>query len=206
MRKKRPLDRNTDILRDTRLVVLASEDKYAVKQYFEFFKSRRIRFKILETTDCMSAPEHVFERLENYLAEFEIGPDDQLWFVSDTDHWTEPGHIANFTRVIKLCRDKGIRVAVSNPCFELWLLMHFADPPVDLQTCDQLGDSIRDVVGAYNKTKIYNLPIDDESVREAINRSKVHQSDAGEIPKQMETRVHLILEELIDMNLISIAD
>ena len=204
MRKKRPLDRSVEILRDTRLVVIASEDKFAVRQYFEFFKSRRIQFKFLETLDGKSSPEHVFERLETYLEEFEIGPDDRLWFVSDTDHWAEPNHIQNFVRVIQLCRDKGIGVAVSNPCFELWLLLHFAEMPSSEMTCEQLAEQIRATVGNYNKTKIYNLPIDGAAVANAIRRATAVNTGVGEIPASMETRVHLIIDELIDQCFISI--
>lgn len=206
MRRKRPLDRNTEILRDTRLVVIASEDRYAVRQYFELFESRRIQFKFLETTDGKSAPEHVFERLEEYLDEFDIGPEDQLWFVSDTDHWVEPGHVANLVQVVRKCRDKAIRVAISNPCFELWLLMHFADLPSGDLVCDQVCEAIKIAVGSYNKKKVYNLPINDASVALAIERSLANQSDAGEIPKPMETRVHQILEELVAAKIISVCD
>ena len=36
--------------RDATLIVIASEDRYAVKQYFELFKSTQIQFRVLETT------------------------------------------------------------------------------------------------------------------------------------------------------------
>ena len=204
MRKKRPLDRSVEILRDTRLVVIASEDKFAVRQYFEFFKPRRIQFKFLETLDGKSSPEHVFERLERYLEEFDIGPDDRFWFVSDTDHWAEPNHIQNFVRVIQLCRDKGIGVAVSNPCFELWLLLHFVEMPTAELTCTQIAEQIRTFVGKYNKTKVHDLPIDDKAVENAIRRSTSSNSGSGEIPAPMETRVHLIIDELLKQGFISI--
>lgn len=204
MRKKRPLVRNTDIVRDTRLVVIASEDKYAVRQYFELFRSRRIQFKCLETLDGSSAPAHVFERLLQYMDEFEIGPDDQLWFVSDTDHWAEPNHIQNFMAVVRHCRDKGIRVAISNPCFELWLLLHFADASANEMSCNEIAAEIRKLIGVYNKGRIYDLPIDNDAVEQAINRSKSSQTDLGELPGPVETRVHLVIEELVKLKIISI--
>ena len=37
MRKRRPFIRQTENPRDTRLLVLATEDKHAVVQYFDFF-------------------------------------------------------------------------------------------------------------------------------------------------------------------------
>jgi hypothetical protein len=66
MRKKRPLDRSTNIVRDANLIVIASEDTYAVRQYFDFFRSTKIQFKVLETNDGKSSPEHVLARIDEY--------------------------------------------------------------------------------------------------------------------------------------------
>ena len=64
----------------------------------------------------------------------------------------EPGHIKNLTDVVRSCRKKGIGVAVSNPCFDLWLLLHFDEFPTDPSlACDEVGQRIRAAVGQYNK-------------------------------------------------------
>jgi len=87
MRRKRPLDRSTEILSDSPLIVIASEDTHAVRQYFDFFRSTRIQFRVLPTDEGKSAPHHVLARLDEYRREFEIGERDELWLVSDCDHW-----------------------------------------------------------------------------------------------------------------------
>ena len=162
------------MVRDATLVIIASEDRYAVKQYFEFFRSTRIQFRVLETTDGRSAPQHVLGRLEEYIKEFEFGEGDQFWLVCDMDHWSDPSHISNLAGVLQKCRHKGIQVALSNPCFDLWLLLHFSDVPDDIRapTCNVIETEIRKVVGQYSKTKVYDLPISMERVRDAITRAK----------------------------------
>lgn len=50
---------------------------------------------------------------------FEAG--DQVWAVFDED--THP----NVKEAIKLCQDAGVEIAYSNPCFELWLILHEED-------------------------------------------------------------------------------
>ncbi len=115
MRRRRPLDRQAKPVRDASLVVIASEDRYAVRQYFDFFQSTRIQFKVLETQDGKSAPEHVLNRLKEYLDEFEIGEGDLFWLVCDCDHWIEPNHIKNLTQVLQQCRQKDIQVALRQP-------------------------------------------------------------------------------------------
>ena len=185
--------------------MIASEDRYAVKQYFEFFHSTRIQFRVLETEHGESAPQHVIDRLSEYIDEYEIGDGDQLWLVCDTDHWIEPGHIKNLVEVVRLCRQKGIGAALSNPCFDLWVLLHFADFPSETSlTCTEVGEQIRAAAGQYNKTKVYNLPIDDERVRSAISRAKGHYDSSIEIPTVPQTSIFLILEDLVQRGLVSI--
>lgn len=207
MRKRRPLQRSTELKCDATLVVIASEDRYAVKQYFEFFQSTRIQFRVLETEHGDSAPQHVIERLQQYMRDYDFGEGDQFWLVCDTDHWVEPGHIKNLVEVVKVCRQQGIGVALSNPCFDLWLLLHFDEfPHAESMTCDEVGQRLRDKVGRYNKTKVYNLPITQQSVSDAIRRSQSNQPGGGEIPTGPQTAVHLIIEDLIDRGVISVDD
>lgn len=205
MRKKRPLDRSANVVRDASLIVIASEDKYAVRQYFEFFRSTKIQFKVLETEDGKSAPEHVLARLVEYMKEYDIDEGDEFWLVCDCDHWIKHGHIKNLAQVIQLCRQKGIQVALSNPCFELWLLLHFAEFPAEAKlTSAEIEKRLRKAVGSYDKTKVYNLPIDMDAVKAAAKRSADNQNTSSEIPDRPQTAVHLIIQHLLDRGIISI--
>ncbi|WP_394821136.1 RloB family protein [Pendulispora albinea] len=48
---------------------------------------------------------------------------DEVWCVFDVDE-----HL-RLPDAVKFARDNGFRLAVSNPCFELWLLLHLRDHP-----------------------------------------------------------------------------
>ncbi len=50
---------------------------------------------------------------------FEEG--DQVWAVFDRDQHP------NFDEAVRLCEDNGVHIARSNPCFELWLILHEGD-------------------------------------------------------------------------------
>ncbi len=205
MRKKRPLDRTVNPVRDASLVVIASEDRYAVRQYFDFFESTRIQFRVLETREGKSAPEHVLDRITEYIDEFEIGDGDTFWVVCDCDHWVRPNHIQNLTLVLQQCRQKGIHVALSNPYFDLWLLLHFADfPAEDMLTCNEVADRLRSAAGGYDKTRVYNLQIDNEKVSDAMKRAADRHPLLEEIPKQLQTAVHLIIRSLVTKRIISV--
>lgn len=52
----------------------------------------------------------------------EKGEIDEFWCVFDVE-W--PKHHPNLTEALDLARRNSIKVAVSNPCFEVWLIFHF---------------------------------------------------------------------------------
>lgn len=49
---------------------------------------------------------------------------DECWCVFDVE-W--PKHHPNLDRALRIASAEGIGIAVSNPCFELWLILHFQD-------------------------------------------------------------------------------
>jgi len=206
LRRKRKIDRDSGKLADTNLIVIASEDEYAVKQYFNLFHSVRIQFEVLETEDGHSSPKDVLDRLSRYQEEFQIGAGDEFWLVTDIDHWAEPGHISNLTRVVQLCRQKGIGVATSYPCFDLWLLLHFLDMPEGpINQCSEIGKLIREAVGSYNKTKIFRLPFKMENVEAAIGRAKAAEPQ-GPILEELGSEVFRIIENLVKTKAISVTE
>jgi len=206
LRRKRKIDRRAGKLADTNLIVIASEDRYAVKQYFDLFRSTKIEFKVLETQDGSSSPADVLKRLDKYRKEFQIGEGDQFWLVTDIDHWANPGHIANLTGVIQQCKTKDIGVATSFPCFDYWLLLHFEEPPKEvIESCDDVGKLIRASVGFYNKTRIFDLPFTLESAVVAVSRAKT-QNPKGPILTENGSLVYLIIQHLIENNLIDVPE
>lgn len=46
---------------------------------------------------------------------------DQIWAVFDRDNHP------NFNRAVQKCNENRISIAQSNPCFEVWLILHFED-------------------------------------------------------------------------------
>lgn len=207
MRKPRPLQRTEGTKRDATLVVIASEDRYAVKQYFEFFRSSRVQFKVLETEDTRSSPNHVMDRLVAYMEEFDFGEGDQFWLVCDTDHWIDSGHIQNLRDVIRRCSQKGIRVALNNPCFELWLLLHFEEFPNDpITSCSDVTELLRKSVGGYDKKKVYRLPITSDLVARAITRARSSCDLSFQIPSTPQTSVFCIIDDFSARGIVTMKD
>ena len=55
--------------------------------------------------------------------EFSKYPEDEFWIVSDVDDNLD-NHKTEFEKAIQECEKKGYKYAISNPFFEIWLLLH----------------------------------------------------------------------------------
>ncbi len=196
-RKPRPLERDSGVVRDASLIVIASEDTYGVAAYFSRFQPRRVQFRVLPTEGGRSAPEHIVTRLDAFRSEFHLDDNDRLWYCGDIDHWASGDHLPNLVRVLQHCRQAGYQVALSNPCFELWLLLHFMPLPEGMNTCQIVCGTLSAVARGYSKHLGCGVPITAEMIRNAIERATQLDNTSEEIPGTPTTRIYRILSELI---------
>ncbi|MBN1588300.1 MAG: RloB domain-containing protein [Pirellulales bacterium] len=199
-KKPRPLTREEKPFRDARLFVIATEDTHSPAQYFKLFRNTRINVKILPTADGLSSPEHVLKRLETYRKE--IGPQegDELWLVLDTDHWVEPNHIANFVQVCSQAVQKGFQLAHSNPCFEVWLLLHQTDlhSSEQFQRCAEVIQRLKTILDGYNKRgTVKGEWFPPESITLAIERAETLDSTPDDRwPQKTGSHVYKLVKSL----------
>jgi hypothetical protein len=195
--KPRPLNRGAGTLRDDRLFLVACDDTYAPKQYFSFLRLSRVQIHVVETDDTKSAAVYVLERLKK----FSVEDDDERWMVLDTDHCIQGNHFPTFIQAITEARQAGINIALSRPCFELWLLLHHVDENgvKTLQDASETEAKLRAVVGEYNKTnlKAEHYPL--SSIAAAIRRAERldAQVEGGDRPDGNTTRVYQLLNAIL---------
>jgi hypothetical protein len=151
-RKRRPLDRTREHLRDTRLVIIATEGRETERQYFAMFRSTRVQVQVLATgDDNRSAPEHVLTRLRQFRDDYQLGEDDALWLMIDVDRWGQE----KLALIAREAPAGGFGLAVSHPCFEVWLLLHFTDRIPVTDRCNEMESNLRQALGgSYNKAKL----------------------------------------------------
>ena len=113
-----------------------------------------------------SSPEQTLARAEAHVTELQPEEGDQVWLVLDTDRWSEKQLIT----VSRTCQDRNWGLTISNPCFELWLYLHYADLPAGYDGSGQnLKRDLGEVClpGGYSPaTALPNLP-------RAIARAKI---------------------------------
>ena len=220
MRNRNSLIRERcEAFRDARLIVIASEGKDTERIYFEAlameYTNPRVHVHILERCDNEqnnSSPEHVLKQLNDYKRQYELESDDELWLVIDRDRWTD----AMLSHVAKKCaQDNYLHVAMSNPCFELWLLLHLIDvallPPEERHRWEEnrrksknaepyLKVRLRQEMGSYHESS-YDAPMLIKHVEVAIERAKlIDKNPVDRWPQTLGSRVYLLVESVMNRN------
>lgn len=200
IKRTKLLDRQQD-RRDAKLFVVATEGKETEKQYFRIFNSSRIKVEILATTDDgKSSPEYVLERLDIFKERYDLDEDDMLWLVSDVDRWGAK----KLSSVCSQARQKGYNLAISNPCFEVWLTLHFEEINTQDRTCDNFKARLRTILGSYNGSNL-DISAYQQNIENAVNRAKnLHQISQQDWPPTLGTHVYRlveILQESLDKDL-----
>jgi RloB-like protein len=193
-----------DRFRDLRLYLVASEDTYAVKQYFDALKDneiiddRKVEVRVLPSggsgETAHSDPASVLARLIEAVVD-EPQPFDERWLCLDLDHWGTGRHAPNLARVCKEALDAGCQLAISNPAFEVWLLLHCSDEPKSTQA--ECEAAIRAAVGSYNKARLQPDIYTRDAVDLAINRARALDTDPTQRwPQQPGSHVYRLVERL----------
>ena len=111
----------------------------------------------------------------------ENGEIDEVWCVFDVE-W--PQNHPNLRRALTRARESGVGVAVSNPCFELWLALHFEDQTAWLDTAaaTRLRRTLDDTTGKDLDGDTY-MPRRADASRRARALDERHSRNGTEFPR-----------------------
>ncbi len=192
-RKKRPLDRGKVAFRDSWLIVVAIEGAKTEKWYFELFQHKRIQIIVRENIENKSAPRYVMHQLQSFSREYDLDEEDQLWLVIDKDRWRDE----ELYSVCRECDDQGFYKAVSNPCFEYWLLLYHHELP-EIQSSRDAKSILGKIHDDLNPARLDTIYEDPERLRTAVRRARKIDSDpAAPFPSETGTHVYKITEQLL---------
>lgn len=151
---------------------------------------------VVRTIDCHGGDLRNLRRIcGTILDERERGlrSEDFVGVVMDVDN-TPKEEILGF---IRWCRDRGIEVYLSNPSFEVFLLMHFSVVPGSLSQ-DGLEDSLSRHLGRrYDKAR--GIAISEDSVAAALRRADRALPDGSEegcLERPGTTTVHRLVRKI----------
>ncbi|MFP4521601.1 MAG: RloB family protein [Fibrobacterota bacterium] len=187
--------RKSRIREPFRKIVIAMEGNDTEPKYFRALRSKKhsaqLELKILERkkNDTRSAPRHVFSQILEYTKTIDYDKDDECWIVIDKDNWPEK----QLREVAAGCKNCGYGMAISNPCFEIWLICHYGIPgKADTsKTVKKRWRKIRSEKGSPAFPDIL------ENIDTAIkNARKLDTEPSTRWPNNQATRVYLLIEEI----------
>lgn len=98
--------------------------------YLEHFENRIYNVSIVPVntkhTDAVGIVKYAEKYIRNVQMDQELG--DRGYCVFDSDPKSNP-NIQEAFEIISRCRKKGLYCIFSNPCFEVWFVMHFREAP-----------------------------------------------------------------------------
>jgi hypothetical protein len=174
-----------------RFYLIAVEGSVTEPGYFDLFDGGVIRVECLYANG-ESAPPLVLKRMKSRIDRVSMRPGDEAWLVVDKDRWTD-GQLNELHTWTQEPHTVKRGLAVSNPKFELWLLLHFEDV-AGQQSC---STRLKTHVPGYDKA-ISGVDFTDERMREAVRRAKEHDTPpCRDWPRTTGTTVYRLVESLM---------
>ena len=166
-----------------------------VSRTLQILQNSRIKLCIVPSKDGKSSPIHVLENLEEEVEKYDLKQGDQLWIVIDTDRWifeTQIKPLLN-ARIKKF----PVHTAVSNPCFELFLFLHFSPMPTtpvkDSRTMEKM---LRSSLGQYSKSNLEEATYAPH-IHNAIQEAEKTEYGSNSLPQNPGTDVGKLIKIIL---------
>lgn len=172
-----------------------------------------------------SSPLKLYEKLACFKEEkdslYQFTKDDEFWMVFDVDmnfstnlcssHSTYKDDLCT---ALRNCEQAGFHYAISNPCFEFWLLLHFselsdedksygvsdAQPYRPRETQKYIIDRLKKVGCRISKKHLIGVDLREEHLSMAVKRAEVLHVDKSDLcPKYCVSTIYLLIKQLLSM-------
>lgn len=120
------------------VVLIVCEGRETEPNYFNNLKRvlnlTAVDVLVVGSGECGTAPKSIVDyakcRMQELRGEGREAKKENVWCVFDRDEHP------SFDNAVKMAKDNGFGVAFSNPCFELWYLLHFQDQAKHIERDD----------------------------------------------------------------------
>jgi len=213
-RERKEFTRKSGV-RDATLYVVATEGEKCERCYFdeltseEYYYNSRVHVEVLPSIDGRSAPKDVMKLLDQFKKEYRIRENDELWLIIDRDK--QSWDIRQIKEVAQFCSQKKYFLGLSNPSFELWILLHITDlkryNKTQLEELfknkkvnknrTRLEAEIITINGSYNKSNP-DLKTILSNVKDAVQRAKeLDENPEDRWINSLGTKVYQLVEKII---------
>lgn len=206
----------------TRVIIISCEGSNTEPEYFETIKkklasniSSLIKVELVSKPTEASEPKDVLDNLQIHVDKYDFNKGfDSLWLVCDREKvlGRKTGS-KGLLGVIPLCKEKGYSIALSNPLFEFWLLLHIADIDsydnatlfrndkvnttrryIDKELSNLLENGFNKKRGKFNHS-IVSL----ENINRAIAQEKLFENNLSDIVDNLGCNVSSLVKEILEL-------
>lgn len=175
---------------------IVTEGVKTEKSYFieiSKFSQKLVELKCPDAKKGGSSPKAVINRAKNIINTNQLSYIDEIWLVIDFDQWTQDDlENAYFWTT----QHKGRSLALTNPKFEFWLLLHFERPdkPCSGRDCDE---KLQKHIPNYDK-EVPKGKITLAHIQNAIARAKeLNTPPCIKWPETNGSTVYLLVEHIL---------
>jgi len=175
------------------LFIIAAEGIKTEKMYFDMFHGQGAT---CIPGDKKTTASHVLRRLQRYLRQQNVVGPFEAWVVVDKDE-NDEGELALLQQWAQSTENHGL--ALSNPKFEYWLLLHFEDGD-NVASSRECTDRLKRYLPQYDKS-IEIRTITRVRVMEAIQRARRRDTPpCSDWPRMAGTTVYRLVEKLLGIH------
>lgn len=189
------------------IIYIICEGEETEIKYFKHFRSRNCLVEVTPMPSKHKAAEHLVKHAKGLIGQAEYRPKDgdEIWCVFDCDENSNQ----SLNKAADMAQAIGYGIAFSNPCFEYWYLLHFAQHNGYLKDCDEVIKLLKSK-GFIEKYKKSNdvfellLPYQAEAINHAVKRLEQLNNDGTAIlcrDSNPATTVHELVKHLNNQNM-----
>lgn len=164
------------------VILIVTEGAQTEPKYFEHFRTRNNNVDIRVVGSRSNAGESDYMSLVRKAVEYKNKNQlsktngDTIWIVADGDvNYNNPNPVAEKDKQLQKARKvadaKDIQFVLSNPCFELWFLLHYQYTTKFLSTYNDVNGLLKKYIRDYEKANdVYGELV--EHIEQAIENSR----------------------------------
>lgn len=192
---------------DRPIILIVCEGQATEPQYFQGIINERRLANVTVRAAAGSDPKSVVadakaskkQRDRESQTSVAIAPYDEVWCVFDVDQHP------NIKQAINNAQLNDILIAISNPCFEFWLILHFVRFATTNQSREQIKRQLCSHINGYKKGGAYNkilLPKLNNAIEHAAHIWKTQwqindPTAMNALEKNPSTLVHRLVKSLL---------
>lgn len=192
--------------RDAYIIRIAVEGDQTEVRFFQkcFDKSSRVRIEVIPPENHQSGPEKLFAHLEKIIREEaesgNLTKADQNWIVVDVDE-----HAYLQETIEKVAKSKyNIQIAISNPCFEVWMALYkhrnlrSKGMTCKLKNPADILKLVKEIDPHYSKTS-FNFSCFSRHETAIPQAVLLDKNKSSPMPPCPSTRVYVLVEKILQL-------